>query len=128
MFTFLIEKFPSCIYPCLKYLDFLIQQKRFNDVVAVVSEAEKNLPDNDELYIPLSVAYYNTNRKNEALLLLNNMDIDPTFLEDMLRKYDNEMLLDSEVMDILLQKRDESDTDNYFDDNYDPNNSYTKPF
>jgi len=31
-------------------------------------------------------------------------------------------------MDILLQKRDESDTDNYFDDNYDPNNSYTKPF
>ena len=128
MFTFLIKKFPNCIYPCLIYLGFLVQQKRFDDVVAVVTEAEKNLPDNDDLYIPLSVAYFNTNRKNEALLLLNNMDIDPTFLEDMLRKYDNEMLLDNDVMDLLLQKRDESDTDNYFDDNYDPNNSFTKPF
>ena len=68
------------------------------------------------------MAYFNTNRKNEACLLLHNMDIDGFFLENMLQKYDSNMLLDGEVMDIILQKRDESGSNDYFEDNYDQNN------
>ena len=88
----------------------------------LVVEAEKSIPDDDDLYIPLAVAYYHTNRKNEAYLLLNNMNVDNNYLEDMLRKYSSDILSDSEVMNILLQKRDETDNQDYYpDDDICPN-------
>lgn len=123
MFSFLTQKFSDCKYPWVLFLGFLLQQRRYDDVVKKVGEAEEYIHDDDELYIPLSVAYYHTNRKNEAYLLLNNMDIDPNYLEDTLRKYDGEMLLDTDVMEILLKKYNESDTSDYYDDGYGPNDN-----
>ncbi|MBO4741308.1 MAG: tetratricopeptide repeat protein, partial [Bacteroidales bacterium] len=114
-FSFLSKKFKDCKFPWLHYIKFLIEQQRYEDVVEIVAEAEQSIPDDDDLYIPLAVAYYNTNRKNEAFMLLHNMDMDNTYLEDSLRKYYPDMLLDDEVMDILLQKRDESEKDGYYD-------------
>lgn len=122
MFKFLTEKFHDFKSPWLIYIEFLLQYKRYDDVIAMVSEAEQYIRDDDDLYIPLAVAYFNSNRKNEACLLLHNMDIDGFFLENMLRKYDGNMLLDGEVMDIILQKRDESGSNDYFEDNYDKDN------
>ena len=122
MFQFLTEKFHDFKSPWLIYIEFLLQHKRYDDVIAKVTEAEQYIRDDDDLYIPLAVAYFNTNRKNEACLLLHNMDIDGFFLENMLQKYDSNMLLDGEVMDIILQKRDESGSNDYFEDNYDQNN------
>ena len=121
-FSDFTQKYKDCKHPWIHYLKFLVEQKRYDDVVDLVVEAEKSIPDDDDLYIPLAVAYYHTNRKNEAYLLLNNMNVDNNYLEDMLRKYSSDILSDSEVMNILLQKRDETDNQGYYpDDDICPN-------
>ena len=119
---FLAVRFPESKSAWMQYLELLLELKRYEDVIDTVSEAEQHISDDDDLYVPLAVAYYNTGRKNEACLMLHNMDIDCIYLEDLLRRYDPNVLLDDEVMQILQQKRDESRPDDLYDDNYDKYN------
>lgn len=116
-FLFLIGKFKDCKFPWMHYLEFLLEHKRYENAVEAVNCAQETIRDDDDLYIVLAVAYYHTNRKNEALLLLNNMECDIDYLMDAVRDYSPDMLLDNDVMDIMIAKRDEKESKGYYNDN-----------
>ena len=118
-FCFLANRFSDSKCAWMHYLEILVEQKRYQDVIDTVADAEQHITDDDDIYIPLVVAYYNTGRKNEACLLLNNIELSFTYLESALRKYDTSIIFDDEVMAVLQQKLDESRPDDLFDDNHD---------